>query len=341
MIYAVQQSSQFVLRPLEIKHIYDFAIRLYRARFTPMFMSMALAQLPVSLVGLSIGLAAVQFQQQMLKAQGTGELENMDWMFSQADKAYWIVGLLLFLAAYSLLVWPLGALTCARLASTTLTGGQESLRDAFQFALSRYWQTQVVLATFALPILVLALLGLGLTMLAAVAGPGAMAAGSVTALLIIFAGLFATLFAWFRFFPALSGIVQAAEEPIGIGVFAQGIWYLKRAYGLTHGYFLRIFGLTFLLSIATGMIQRGVTESIQLVYVIIAMLNAGDASPDKLITQMSAMQADPVTFGMVLTVASLVSLLFPGLLLCFQTLLYYDLRCRKEGFDLLHALGEI
>jgi hypothetical protein len=341
MIYAVQQTSQFVLRPLELKHIYDFAIRLYRARFTAIFVSMALAQLPVSLVGLSIGLMAVQFQQLVLQAQNTGQMDNFDWMLSQVDKAYWVGGLLLFLAAYSLLVWPLGALTCARLASTALTGGQESLREAFKFALSRYWQTQVVLAVFALPILVLALICLALTLLAATAGSAATAASSVTALMLIFTGLFVMFLAWFRFFPALSGIVQVVEEPIGIGVFAQGIWYLKRSYGLTQGYALRIFGLTFLLSLATGFIQRGVTESIQMVYLLLAMLNAGDASPEKLLTQMNTMQSDPLSFGLLLTVASLVSLLFPGLLMCFETLLYYDLRCRKEGFDLLHALGEV
>ena len=339
MIYAVQQPAQFVLRPLEIKHIYDFAIRLYRARFAPMFLSMALAQLPVSLVWISITIALVRFQQDLMTAQGKGDLSTSDWMLSQADKGIWVAGLLLFAMAYTLLVWPLGALTCSCLASRTLLGEEVSLAEAFRFAKSRYWPTQVALATFGLPMVVLALIMLIFFLALTAGAPGGAVGGAVSAILLIFAGMAVTLLMWFRFFPALMGIVQCAEEPEGRDMFAQGIWYMKRSYALTQGYFLRLLGLSLLLNFAVGLVQRGVSESVQLVYMIIHAVNSGSASAEKLFEQVAVTQSDPIYFAIVIGAASIVSLLFPGLMVCFEALLYYDLRCRKEGFDLLHLLG--
>jgi hypothetical protein len=342
MIYAVQQAAQFVLRPLEIKHIYDFAIRLYRARFAPMFLSMALAQLPVSLVWISITLALVRFQQEITAASARGELtDSTDWMLSQADKGIWVAGLLLFAMAYTLLVWPLGALTCSCLASRTLLGEEVTLAEAFNFAKTRYWPTQVALATFGLPMVVLALIMLIFFLALTAGSPTGVAVGAVTAIFLIFAAMGVTLLMWFRFFPALMGILQCAEEPQGREMFAQGIWYLKRSYALTQGYFMRLLGLSILLSFAIGLVQRGVSESVQLVYMIIHMLNAGGGgTPEKLMEQLAVTQSDPIYFAIVIGVASIVSLLFPALMVCFEVLLYYDLRCRKEGFDLLHILGK-
>ncbi len=339
MIYGVQQPAQFVLRPLEIKHIYDFAIRLYRARFAPMFLSMAVVQLPLSLVWISITTVLIRFQQDLLAAEGKGESANMEWFYSQADQALWVGVLLIFAMAYMLLVWPLGNLTCARLASTTLLGDEESLGDAFRFALRRYWPTQVALATFMLPLLALAVLILLIVVLVMATGSDVgVGATAILGIFLIFAGLFATWLLAFRFFPALMGVMQCAEEPEGSGIFAQGMWYLKRAYALTQGYFMRVLGLSLLLYFATYLIQRGVTESVQLLYILVQALSAGEASPDSLFSQLTASQTDVMYMAVVIGTSSIVSLLFPALVVCFQTLLYYDLRCRTEGFDLLFML---
>jgi hypothetical protein len=40
-----------------------------------------------------------------------------------------------------------------------------------------------------------------------------------------------------------------------------------------------------------------------------------------------------------LVVATLFGLMFPPYWQCFKTLLYFDLRCRKEAFDLKRQLG--
>lgn len=339
MIYGVQQLSQFVLRPLEIKHIYDFAIRLYRARFAPMFLSMAVVQLPLSLVWISVTTALVRFQQELLAAESKGETTDMDWFYSQADQALWVGVLLLFAMAYVLLVSPLGNLTCSRLASTTLLGEEQSLGAAFRFALRRYWPTQVALATFVLPLLALAVLVLLLVVLAMATGSDAgVGAAAVSGIFLILIGMVATWLYAFRFFPALMGVMQCAEEPEGSGVFAHGLWYLKRAYALTQGYFMRVLGLTVLLYFAAGLIQRGVTESVQLIYLLVQLLSAGEASAENLVAQMAASQNDVLYMAVAIGTSSIVSLLFPALIVCFQTLLYYDLRCRKEGFDLLLML---
>jgi hypothetical protein len=339
MIYGVQQAAQFVLRPLEIKHIYDFAIRLYRARFAPMFLSMALVQLPMSLVSISMTLILIRFQQETIAAQNKGETPGMDWLYGQADQLIWVAVLVVFVMAYLLLVFPLGNLTCARLASTTLLGEEESLAEAFRYARRRYWPTQVALATFVLPLLALAVLILLIVVLAMAAGSDiGVGATAVIGIFLIMMGMLATWVLSFRFFPALMGVMQCAEEPEGYGIFAQGLWYLKRSYSLTQGYFMRILGLSILLYFAAGFIQRGVTDSVQIVYELVKAISTGEASADKLLAQVSSSQSDVTYLAVVVGTASIVSLLFPALMVCFQTLLYYDLRCRKEGFDLLQML---
>lgn len=326
-----------MLRPLEIKHLFDFTIRLYRSRFSSMFLAMALVHLPLALLTMPPILWITRVLQETQGAAMRGE--SAETMFlDNIDMLYLHGGLLLVALAYQLLAAPLGYLACSKLAWQSLMGEHWDLRRCFAHALRRYWPTQVAIATFLLPLLALALLVLLPVLAFSVGGSAGAVAGSAgLAILLIFFASLATLLAFFRYFPALFGIVQAAEEPEADGVVGQGLWYLKRAYGITEGYFFRLFGLIILLGFATGIVERGITDAMRYLYLIIHAINTHERQSAEQVFQ-ALFTPDTAQLGVVMVGGSVVDLVFPALSLCFLLLLYFDLRCRKEGLDLLRLL---
>jgi hypothetical protein len=145
---------------------------------------------------------------------------------------------------------------------------------------------------------------------------------------------------WYRLFAAICGAVQSLEAPPPGSPFSQGMWYLRRSYELTRGQFWRSVGLLFCYSLAAGMIQNGIFRTIQ--FVVEAFFAAsqyrGGADFEQIITSISA-QPNPWMLATELGLYSLISLVFPPLAIVFQLLVYMDLRCRKEGYDLQRILG--
>jgi len=328
----------FFLRPLEIKHLFDFSIRLYRSAFTPLLLSMAMVQLPAALLMLPFFLATGNLMTDLQGMANTGAVPDAAWLFEHVGFGILAMVMLLASLAYHLMVLPLANLTCAKLAVSSAFGTPIRFDQAFRHALSRYWPTQVALATYFLPVLVLSLLLLivvaGFSVTGATSG---VIAASVFALLVIPAGMFATLLLWFRFFPALAGILQALEEPRGENIFMQGVAYLRRAYELTKGYYWRLFGLYMLLVIAISFLSRGISGSVELAYYLGRALTAKEGAQQVLSSAMSG-KVDPWMYGTVMDAALLAGVFFAPLMMCFEVLLYLDLRCRKEAFDLVTLL---
>jgi len=331
-----------VLRPLELKHLFDFSFRLYRSAFAPMLLAMAMVTLPLSLLTLPLMLGYLQLLGEVQGMSNSGQLPDSAWFFEHTNML--VIGAILLLAAaiYQLLVMPLGRLTCAKLAAQSLLGEPYTFNQALAFARTRYWQTQVSLATYLLPLVLLALVGLlpVLAFTAAGSETGTMGAAVVTFMLIMF-GAFATWLFYFRLYSALNGTLQAVEDPEGAGVFAQGLNYLKRAYALTDGYFWRSLGLIILMAFAVGLIQNGINQSISLVAMLGQAFSSGQGNIGKELVHMAESQYDPTATGIQLVVAIVVGLLFPALQLCYEVLMYFDLRCRKEALDLHIVLDEL
>lgn len=331
-------SSKFILRPLEIKHAFDMAIRLYRSAFGPMLLSTALVQVPAGLLCLPVMFQFLELSDKANQSNLTGATPDWSWLTEREDALIAAVIMLGIAVLYAVIVGPLGRLTCARLAGAALHGEQLSFGEAWAFAVERYWPTQVAMAAFGLPVLLItAVMLIPVAVLSVSQAWDGMAAAGIAASLVIMAAAFVTMLFRYRLFPALDGMVQTAEEPIVWGVYNQGIELLKRAYSLSQGYFLRLFGMIFLLGIATGMIQRGIQESVQLVVMLIKMAATDTKLTDAF--QNALTQSDLSVQGISMIVSYLVMLFAPALEICFKTLLYYDLRCRKEGYDLEQLLG--
>ena len=334
-----ERPAPIILRPLEIKHLFDFSIRLYRSCFAPMFLSMAIVQLPLSLLTLPIVLSVTRLMTELQQASNTGSTPDMAWLYDHADAAIWIGAGALGSMIWQLLVMPLGHLACARLATLALHGEPCTLLEALAYARKRYWPTQVVLFTFFLPLLLLSILVLLPVLALTYAGDGSGAAGAAgLALLLIFFGSLATLLLFFRFMFAVYGVVQSAEDPYIEGVFAQGLWYLRRSYELSATFFWRLFGLYVLLAVALVIISNGVSQSSQLLVELVRGLIQGNAGAE--LTNALLAQPDVWTTGISLLISLLIELVFPALVTSFVVLLYFDLRCRKEGYDLLRMLQQ-
>lgn len=331
--------TQFILRPFEIKHLFDFSIRLYRSSFIPMLLAVSMVQLPMRLLALPPLLSLIKVSDELMQMTTfKNQAPDETWLTQHMDLWIWLGVLLIGAMVYEVLVMPLGNLACSRLAVQALHSEPVSFSDALRFAVSRYWPTQVALATYLLPLLVVSLLMLiPVAIFAASGETAAIAGGAATALFIIlFSSLITWLF-WFRLFPALAGIIQAAEEPDAYGAFAQGMWYLKRAYQLTNGFFWRLLGLSILMLFAVGFVSNGIQQGLQYLVLIGQALIAQKGAQDVL-TSLS--QPNLAAQGISIVISSLVALLIPALMICFQTLLYYDLRIRKEGYDLKLMLSQ-
>jgi hypothetical protein len=331
------------LRPLELKQLFDFAIRIYRANFAPMVLLTALLQAPLSVV---MTLFLYHFTTLVNQLQpdpltepaAPDEVPDPETLFTQnADLWLLIGGLFLATAVYQLLVLPLVHVATSRLAAGTVLGQSCTVREALAYAGKRYWPTQIALAAFLLPLLVIALLAL--LPVAALSGgdPAEMMIALLGSMGFIWVAGMATVAFYFRFFPAMTGAVQAVEDPpLHVrGAGAQGLWYLKRSFGLTARHYWRMVGYLLLLWMALGFVQNGAGESVRLL-VWLAWLPTnmpGGSGEEQFAAAMTSMN-HPTVIAWSMAITSLLGLLTPALIICYQTLLYFDLRFRKEGLDL-------
>ena len=213
-----------------------------------------------------------------------------------------------------LIAFVLGALASAATAyliSESYLGRDLAPRAALRRAVPRIGAVMVLSLGLGLVVMVSAL-----PALLAVAGGGAFAGLALqeggspgqagTGALLMLAGLAMLVIPVFVFSGLSVATTALVLENVGAGKA------MSRSWALTKGFRLRIVGLLFVV----------------LIVLMIPFLAIGAMG--------GAFQAEPSTGSVVLiTVASgLVSLVIGPLLYCVLTLVYYDLRVRKEAFDL-------
>lgn len=328
----------FALRPLEIKQYFDFAIRLYRLNFGPVVLVNAVVQAPAAIAGTYAMSMFVTLTNQLEQSMRTGATPGFAAFEPLITSGLILAGVGLLVAFYQLLAAPVGLLVTSKLAAQSLFGQPWQLSDALQFMKRRYWSLQVSLATFFLPLLLLSLLMLIPAAIGSMLGEETAALGAIGfALFGIFCGAIATFVMYYRYFPALSGAVQACEEAPASGMLAQGVWYLKRSFSLISGLALRSFGLLFLLQLLLNTVERGLGNTAELVAYALRLSAERPADLESAMTVIS--QNDPATIAVTMLAVSVAALVFGPLIVIFQLLLYADARFRKEGLDILHALG--
>jgi len=331
-----QRSPTIAVRPLEIKHLYDFAIRLYRANFNAMFLAMAAVQVPLALLSMPLALKSISILNEVNTMQVAGRLPDTMWILDTLSESLPVLILALLVPVYQLFVMPLGNLTCARLAMQAALERPVSLVEALRFARSRYWPTQVALAVYLLPLLLLSVIILVMVLASQAAGSETgVVSFAIMGLFLIFFGMLGMLVLYPRFFTALSGIIQCREDPEGTGILAQGLWYLKRAYALSESFYMRLLGLLLLMHFAVVFVTQGISEASNLIIWLINTAISGGNFTEEILDP--ARQQDVMVIGLSMMITMVVTLVIVPVWQCLKTLLYIDLRCRKEAFD-LHLL---
>jgi hypothetical protein len=209
---------------------------------------------------------------------------------------------MLLLTPISLVVYTLGSTALVAIASSAYLGGNADIGDGFALAKSRFWP---VLGAALLKALAVVAPFMALAMLVGVGAAAAGAGGSAAV-----AGVSGLLmFAWFIVAPILL-LRWAVSMPVAALEPAGPVTALRRSGSLTKGSKARLFGLYvvfFLLFIA--------------MYTVGAIIGGATG----------ALVDSPVLTNVIGNVLGLV--LYP-LLAVLQTVIYYDLRIRTEGFDL-------
>lgn len=298
------------LRPMSVGDILDEAFHLYRNNFFRFLGITVLAQVPMALVSLVVNLVMVWLNP-YAQANPWEVLLNPDAPYYypsfapqyplglNADDVFAITMLLSLLMfalgiAQSLVVNLIMIGALNRAISRRYHGRETSLVDAYNVGLRRYWR--VLVATL--------LQGIGLFALGLVLGISLVIPcfGWVLALLLLVLVAFLST-RW--------GLLI----PVAVLERAGPIEALRRSWRLTSGLVWRTFGVFLLSAILAWVLS---TVPLYLVQVVLLPLYSVSA------LLVAAIQTVIASIGQILVYPVTIGIL---------TLLYYDLRIRKEGYD--------
>jgi hypothetical protein len=302
------------LRPRTVTEVLDQAFRLYRRHFLTFIAIIAVVHVPLQLV------------QQLITAVTTGDLYNsLDTGLYNPDSTnelltYLFVGQGIVLLV-GVLYWLLqqlsqGALTAA--VADSHLDRPVSFGGAYRAMLPHAWrllglmlvQAGIILLIFV-PIFLCFFLAIGVSVGASDGGGGAaLACGSFLLLIPAFGALVYVLTRLTVVVPAL--IVE------GLGPMES----VRRSWRLVEGYWWRTFGLQVVLTLLSMVVSAGPAA------LIVGMM--GFVTPENFVLQQ-------VIAGVVTV---FVTLLYIPIQLIAVTLYYFDLRVRKEGYDLEAAMEQ-
>lgn len=310
------------LRPMALGDMFDAAFRLYRRYFFTFMGIAALLQVPMAIVQLLaqylVGNRALTSWMRFATAPtlpGSSPLDSIPF-----GEILTFVGLTVGLAVVQvLLVQSLISGALANAVARAYTGQPVSIMQAYQIGWRRFFAlVGASLATFVAGALVLGLLfgcGFGATfvLLSNADGGAGVLAGVALALGLL--GLFALLllaglFFYTRLLVTTQAIVLEGQGPLaGLG----------RSWRLIGGSFWRALAIAVLMYILAYIIA-GIPSSVA--SFALQMLSVGD---------LSAIMRNQVIVSAIAVLGQVIVL---PLQLVIYTLLYYDLRMRKEGYDL-------
>ncbi len=310
--------------PMSLGQLLDRAFRLYRARFGKLALTAALFFVPLAVISaLLMGVVANSYFGLLLGAVEQPAAFD-EWTVLQASGA--TIALSLTVSLFGLILGALAFLSLLAQADANAMGRELSIGASVRLGMSRFWPfvgmsllvgliASGVLLVVYLVFFILAFIFAGVIVaLATVADSSRVAAvGATVLLLALVFGLMFLLLLPFAYLTTrwLVAPVVIVTERLGPTTA------LSRSWRLTEDSFWRLFGLLILLFILNSVV---LTLPLTLV-------------------QFAAFAAmTPQMFGLLngaLTgLGYLVSILWHPFLALTLTLVYYDLRVRKENFDL-------
>ncbi len=297
------------LRPMDVGDVLDGTIRVYRARpwvfigimaviaGIPLLIQQSTARYFTVILGDIIQLiSAEDANPDMLEAFTSQE-------FIVATAIFFFAGILMFFFA------PLAQAAMIHAVSETILGRESDIGTSIRAILSRvgsiilaYFLLGLIMLTAYIPIVLLVMLG-------------TFGDNPLLVLLILipvmFVVLFVLMYVYIKFLFIPHAIVLDGTSAIDA---------FRRSFNLTGGYWWRTFGIFMLISIIIGIIANLLGQGI-------ALAEMG------LRFALGLNEIIIVAIGG--TLMTVLSLIIQPITIIATTLLYYDLRIRKEGFDLL------
>lgn len=290
------------LRPHGIGELLDGAFSLYRRNFLLLVAIAAVVQVPFAILSLivfeitDIGgrLTSVQDLTRQITNQGNTITPDQQSALLSDVGALVAYFATVFILQF-LVVYPLSQAATTSAVSARYLDQPTSVRASYAAALSR-WRSLVAMVMW-LVLLVAAPLAVGV-LLAVAAGSGAF--------------LFLVVLAVFVFYVIL--LVRSTVAPQAVVLEKLGGWAgIRRSFRLTEGAFWRILGIRVLLALI-----QGIAGGVIALPVSAAVASTGTTTQE-VVNQVA--QAVIAVFVAPITLVTL-------------TLLYYDLRIRREGFDI-------
>ena len=310
------------LRPMSLGDMFDAAFRLYRRFFLTFIGIAALLQVPLAIAQMAVQLLVggnllTNWMRVVTRPGSTGSNPFENLPLGQIITYFALVfglAMVQVLLTQSLMT---GAL--ANAVARAYTGRPVSIIQAYQIGWRRFFAlVGAALATFLVGAVALGVLGgctvgVGFLLLRS----GNENAGILAGVLVAIAafGLFALLILASMFFYTRLLLTTQAIVLEGQGPLAG----LARSWRLTSGAFWRALAITVLMYILAYIIA-GIPASV--ISFALQLLSAGDLT--------AVMRNQAIVSG----VALLGQIIVIPLQLVIYTLLYYDLRMRKEGYDL-------
>jgi hypothetical protein len=309
---------------MSLGDMFDAAFKLYRRHFLTFIGIVALLQVPMAivqfLVQLTLGNRALQNWMRFAERAPTlSPGQNPLDLFPFSD-ILTVAGISIALSVVQFLfVRNLVTGALANAIARSYNGQPVSILDAYRFGPRRFLALiGASLATFALGAVLFALIfGCSFGSVFALVGTGNRASGALAAILVILLmfGLFmlfglGALFVYSRLLVTTQAIVLEDRGPI------EGI---RRSWRLVGGAFWRALGVMVLMGILTYMIAQFPASIVSF-----GITLASGGSLDNLVL-------NQVITTLLYQIGEIVAL---PLQLAVYTLLYYDLRVRKEGYDL-------
>jgi hypothetical protein len=302
----------FELRPMNLADLLDAVVRLYRNDFGTLVRIAAVVHVPLGV--LQIASSAL--------ATGGFDFETPSPTIG-ASTLIGAVGMGVYWLLF-FLTMPIVQGAMARAVAQSHLGEETSVAQAYRFALRRWFN--LLMATLLQGLAHVAAVALPLLPVGVLIGADVIASGGglpefgIRTLVLGLVGIFAALAVWTVVF------VKLFFGPLSVVLEDRGaVESLSRSWTLTGGHFVRVALTMFIVVMLTVVLTYIVVIPAQLVALALQVV--------------SAVGAQAVSGAAVM----LIQVLLQPVQIVATVLIYYDLRIRKEGFDLVmmaETIGE-
>ncbi|MBU7048507.1 MAG: DUF975 family protein [Theionarchaea archaeon] len=286
--------EQRYLKVMELSEILDLSVKLYRKNFVPL----VIAQVPLTL--------AVFFVLMMDGGTSFFDMFNQTPSYTGNLNYYFVTMLLSFI--HSILVYPLVLGAVTKVASDCILQESPSVIKAYKFALHN--KGKLIVTNFVISFVIGLVTGMFISMPVTLITFGTMTSGSSSGAIILipFALLFAVIgiviasFLWIRWVTTFPVLVNEEDEDLGT------LDAMKRSWNLVQGHTRKLFYVMVAVSLIPTLIQFSPFAMEFLAGRSLAILT--------------------IVFGV--AAQGLVSPLVD----CTRVVIYFELKTRKEGYDL-------